>query len=230
MNPDDDQQQETEADDDLVEQSDVESRHGSTSTEASSVPQARVGADRLPDPALALPALLRRLSAVGLKPECIQVRLAHMETQSYGSVSQRIQLEGPGPADHLTEPVGANWNTVIGGIAGKNASLGVQELGPQLPLDVGIHEQRSPWQPQSLSRDRSRFPGRVMVETLRRVGLAGKELAWAQSWTLRGKLLKIGAQVRVTTRKVWLSFSKSYPYAVLLRTVLARVQALPLRC
>ena len=55
----------------------------------------------------------------------------------------------------------------------------------------------------------------VMVQTLRRVGLAGTELARAQCWTLRGKLLKIGAQVRVTTRKVWLSFSESYPYAAL---------------
>ena len=49
----------------------------------------------------------------------------------------------------------------------------------------------------------------VMVQTLRRVSLAGTKLARAQSWTLRGKLLKIGAQVRVTTRKVWLSFSES---------------------
>ena len=69
----------------------------------------------------------------------------------------------------------------------------------------------------------------VMVETLRRVGLAEPKLARAQSWTIRGKLLKVGAQVRVTTRKVWLSFSESYPYATLLRTVLARVQAHPFR-
>ena len=67
-----------------------------------------------------------------------------------------------------------------------------------------------------------------MMETLRRVGLAGTKLARAQSWTLRVRLLKIGAQVRVTTRKVWLS--ESYPHAALLRTVLAQVQALPLRC
>ena len=69
-----------------------------------------------------------------------------------------------------------------------------------------------------------------MMETLRRVGLAGTKLARAQCWTMRGKLLKIGAQVRVTTRKVWLSFSESYPYGGLLRTVLARLQAIPLRC
>ena len=68
----------------------------------------------------------------------------------------------------------------------------------------------------------------LMMETLRRVGLAGTKWARAQSWTLRVRLLKIGAQVRVTTRKVWLSFSESYPHAALLRTALA--QALPLRC
>ena len=39
----------------------------------------------------------------------------------------------------------------------------------------------------------------VMMETLRRVGLAGTKLARAQSWTLRVRLLKIGAQVRITT-------------------------------
>ena len=70
----------------------------------------------------------------------------------------------------------------------------------------------------------------LIMHTLRRVGLAGTKLAWAQSWTLRLKLLKIGAQVRVTTRKVWLSFSESYPYAPLLSTVLVQVHALPLRC
>ena len=70
----------------------------------------------------------------------------------------------------------------------------------------------------------------LMMETLRRVGLAGTKWARAQSWTLRVRLLKIGAQVRVTTRKVWLSFSESYPYAGMLRTALAQVQALPLRC
>ena len=70
----------------------------------------------------------------------------------------------------------------------------------------------------------------LMMETLRRVGLAGTKWARAQSWTLRVRLLKIGAQVRVTTRKVWLSFSESYPHPALLRTALAQVQALPLRC
>ena len=54
----------------------------------------------------------------------------------------------------------------------------------------------------------------VMLQRLRQWGLAGTELAFAQCWTIRvdnGKVLKIGAQVRVTSRKVWLSFSFLHP-------------------
>jgi len=47
---------------------------------------------------------------------------------------------------------------------------------------------------------------------LRRLGLAGTEMARAQCHTIRLKLLKIGAQVHVTVRKVWVSFSSAYPY------------------
>src|SRR5947207_15672744 len=50
----------------------------------------------------------------------------------------------------------------------------------------------------------------VLVKTLRRIGLAGTELEKAQCGTIRLKLLKIGAHVRVTVRKVWVSFSGSY--------------------
>ena len=69
-----------------------------------------------------------------------------------------------------------------------------------------------------------------MMQRLRQWGLAATELAFAQCWTIRQKVLKIGAQFRVTTRKVWLCFSESYPYAALLRKVLARLQAFPLHC
>jgi hypothetical protein len=37
-------------------------------------------------------------------------------------------------------------------------------------------------------------------------------MARAQCQTIRLKLLKIGAQVQVTVRKVWVSFSSAYPY------------------
>jgi hypothetical protein len=51
----------------------------------------------------------------------------------------------------------------------------------------------------------------VLVSGLRRLGLKATELAEAQVSTIRTKLLKIGAQIRVTVRKVWVSMSSSYP-------------------
>ncbi len=72
----------------------------------------------------------------------------------------------------------------------------------------------------------------VLLEALRRLGLTGTELAEAQCQTIRLKLLKIGALVRVTVRKVWVKLSSSSPYAEVFRRVhanLARLR-LPLRC
>lgn len=53
----------------------------------------------------------------------------------------------------------------------------------------------------------------VLMSALRRLALSGTELAQAQCHTLRLKLLKIGAQVRVTVRRVWLHMSEAYPLA-----------------
>ncbi len=73
----------------------------------------------------------------------------------------------------------------------------------------------------------------VLLEALRRLGLAGTELAEAQCETIRRKLLKIGALVRVTVRKVWVKLSSGSPYAEVFRRVhanLARLRTSPLRC
>ncbi len=70
----------------------------------------------------------------------------------------------------------------------------------------------------------------VLVQTLRRLGLEGTKLAKAQCDTIRLKLFKIGAQIRVSVRKVWISFSESYPYAELYWQIYSRLQRIPLRC
>lgn len=70
----------------------------------------------------------------------------------------------------------------------------------------------------------------VLMHALRRLGLVGTALARAQCGTIREKVLKIGAQIRVSVRRVWLSISESYPRAGLFRTVLARLEAIPIRC
>lgn len=70
----------------------------------------------------------------------------------------------------------------------------------------------------------------LLMQALRRLGLKGTELAGAQASTIRLKLLKIGALVRVTVRKVWVSLAGSYPYAELWARVYAQLQRVPLRC
>ena len=51
----------------------------------------------------------------------------------------------------------------------------------------------------------------VLMHGLRRLGLQGTELERAQATTIRPRLLKIGAQIRITARKVWLSMAPSFP-------------------
>ena len=69
----------------------------------------------------------------------------------------------------------------------------------------------------------------LLMQALRRLGLQGTEMAQAQCTTLRLKLLKIGALIRITVRKVWVSMAEGYPYAERFRQVYARLQAVPLR-
>jgi hypothetical protein len=59
----------------------------------------------------------------------------------------------------------------------------------------------------------------ILVSGLRRLGLQTTELAQAQVSTIRTKLLKIGAQIRVSVRKVWVSMASSYPWQGLYQQV-----------
>jgi len=52
----------------------------------------------------------------------------------------------------------------------------------------------------------------VRLQALRRLGLRGTELAGAQVSTLRLKLLKIGAQIRITVRRVWVTMATGYAH------------------
>ena len=67
----------------------------------------------------------------------------------------------------------------------------------------------------------------ILMQRLRRLGLQGTELAQAQCDTIRLKLFKIGAQIQVSVRKVWISFSESYPYLSLFQKVFARLEQMP---
>ena len=59
----------------------------------------------------------------------------------------------------------------------------------------------------------------ILVSGLRRLGLQATALAEAQVSTIRTKLLKIGARIRVTVRKIWISMASSYPWQELYQQV-----------
>ena len=65
----------------------------------------------------------------------------------------------------------------------------------------------------------------VLVCGLRRLGLKGTELEKAQAATIRTRSLKIGAQVRVSVRRVYLAMAASYPWASLFAQVHANLRA-----
>ena len=67
----------------------------------------------------------------------------------------------------------------------------------------------------------------ILLNELRRLGLQGTELAQARCDTLRTKLLKIGAQIRVTVRRVWVHLASSYPYATVWTQIVGNLRAGP---
>jgi hypothetical protein len=70
----------------------------------------------------------------------------------------------------------------------------------------------------------------TLMTAMRRLGLKNTELANAQCDTIRLKLLKVGAQIRVTVRKVWVSLSQSWPYREIFAMVYRQLQSLrPMR-
>jgi hypothetical protein len=68
----------------------------------------------------------------------------------------------------------------------------------------------------------------VLVCGLRRLGLKDTEMAQAQVSTIRARLLKIGARVRVSVRRVYLSMAAGYPWRSLFAQVHAQLLSPPL--
>lgn len=69
-----------------------------------------------------------------------------------------------------------------------------------------------------------------VLVALRRLALAGTEMAQAQCGTIRLRLLKIGAQVRITARKIWISMAAGHPSAGVFAAAHHKLmEAIPLR-
>lgn len=67
----------------------------------------------------------------------------------------------------------------------------------------------------------------TLMAALRRVALAGTSLEKAQAGMIRLKLLKIGARITISVRRVYLSMSSGYPLQELFAKALARIRASP---
>ncbi len=68
----------------------------------------------------------------------------------------------------------------------------------------------------------------ILMQALRRLGLKGTALAKAQCSTIRLKLLKIGAQIQVSVRRIWIRMAGGYPYVDVFDLVYSNLRTL--RC
>ena len=72
--------------------------------------------------------------------------------------------------------------------------------------------------------------GYILMHDLRRLALKGTDLEKAQCPTIRLKLLKIGAQIHVSVRRVWIRMSAGYPYKGAFQQAFDNLQQIPLLC
>lgn len=69
--------------------------------------------------------------------------------------------------------------------------------------------------------------GYILMEALRRLGLKETEYAKAQCTTIRVKILKIGAQIKMSVRRIVLSLASGYPYKEILKRIFENLTSVP---
>jgi hypothetical protein len=140
------------------------------------------------------------------------------QTRDSWSRSRRVI----GKAEHLAK--GSNPRFVVTSVASE--TLGAQAVYEDEYCARGDMENRIKEQQLQLFADRTSCAtmranqlrlwlssvAYTLLVALRRLGLQNTELAKAQPQTIRLKLLKLGARVLVTVRKVWISLAEGYPY------------------
>jgi len=66
-----------------------------------------------------------------------------------------------------------------------------------------------------------------LVQSLREMGLKGTAMEKAQCGTIREKLFKIGAQIVVSVRKIWIHYSEAYPLQSLFDRIMGNLRRYP---
>jgi len=145
-----------------------------------------------------------------------------------------------GKAEHLDK--GANPRFVVTSI--EKEKIDAQALYEELYCARGEMENRIKEQQLWLFADRT-STGKMranqlrlyfssvaysLMQALRRIGLNGTHMAAAQCNTIRLKLLKVGAHVKITVRKIWVSLAGGYPYIELFTRVYKNIQTANLPC
>ena len=69
--------------------------------------------------------------------------------------------------------------------------------------------------------------GYLLLSELRRIGLPGTKMARAYVGTIRNRLLKVGASILVSARRIYFKASAAFPYQELLRHALRRLERAP---
>jgi hypothetical protein len=146
-----------------------------------------------------------------------------------------------GKAEHLAK--GANPRFVVTNIPIEE--LGAQELYEEEYCARGDMENRIKEQQLFLFADRTSTAflwsnqvrvwfssvAYTLLHYLRAFALEGTVLAKAQCNTIRLKLLKIGALIKISVRRVLVSLAESYPYRLLFMEVLRNIRRLaPVTC
>ncbi len=70
----------------------------------------------------------------------------------------------------------------------------------------------------------------TLMSALRRIGLKGTSLAKATCGTIRLKLLKLGAQLELSVRRIRIHFASACPYQDLFQKAWQQLQHYPKRC
>jgi Transposase DDE domain group 1 len=181
-----------------------------------------------------------------------ELALAHALYQCSGNASRvfkdfcyktrdtwRWQRRVVGKAEHLCK--GANPRFIVTSFT--STEYEAQELYEKMYCARGDMENRIKEQQLMLFADRTSTQkmhsnqirlyfssvAYVLIQALRRLGLAGTEMAKAQCDTIRLRLFKIGAKIRITVRKVWISFAEGYPFKKVFDQAFDNITKIPIR-
>jgi len=189
------------------------------------------------EPLTAPPTLYRleKLCGVLVSQAEAQFQLTHQKQRIFGELTYAAQTwDRPRrvivKAERLTQ--GPNTRFIVTNLAGAPQALYDDIYCQRGDRENRIKErQLGPFADRTSCHDfgAHQFPvllsaaAYVLLENLRRLGLAGTELAAAQVSTIRRKLLKIGAGVICSVRRIVWHLAGGYPLQQLFASVLARL-------